>query len=71
MEEFIKELEYNNKIKNTETVRIDYVIDRLKNANNELQDRINLAIGFINNHIEMKNDSFAKRVKEILKGEQQ
>lgn len=30
MEEFIEELKYNQKIKGTQTVRIDYVIERLE-----------------------------------------
>ena len=36
MEEFIEELKNNQNVKGTETIRIDYVIERLKDIQNKL-----------------------------------
>jgi hypothetical protein len=40
MREFIEELKNNQKIKGTETIRIDYVVERLEEINKQLLDNI-------------------------------
>jgi hypothetical protein len=40
MREFIEELKNNQKIKGTETIRIDYVVERLEEIDKQLLDNI-------------------------------
>lgn len=40
MQEFIEELKHNQKIKGTETIRIDYVIERLEDIKENLLNDI-------------------------------
>ena len=40
MQEFIEELKHNQKIKGTETIRIDYVLERLEEINKFLLENI-------------------------------
>ena len=49
--EFIQELENNIKIEDTYTVRIDYIIERLKDINKELESYLNDRIKFFDDLI--------------------
>lgn len=40
MREFIEELKYNRNIKDTETIRIDYVIERLEDIRKDLEEHV-------------------------------
>ena len=58
MEEFIEELKHNQKIKGTETIRIDYVIERLEYIQNV----------FLNNldYFKSHNKNLTKTQEDIL-----
>lgn len=47
MKEFIKELKQNQKIKGTETIKIDYVIERLKDIYEDLRSYLNDRYNFL------------------------
>lgn len=51
LNEFIKELENNIKIKDTYTVRIDYIIERLKDINKDFENYLNNRIKFFDDLI--------------------
>lgn len=52
MKEFIQELKQNQEIKGTETVKIDYIIERLEDIQKEYNKHINKRIDFLNSMID-------------------
>lgn len=51
MKEFIQELKENNEIKGTETVRIDYIIERLEDIQKDFENYLNNRIKFFDDLI--------------------
>lgn len=83
MKEFIKELKQEQKIKGTETVRIDYIIERLedlqKQYNNYLKSRLDFLNGVINHFIDTDEETALKymycrseveTIKKLIEGGQ-
>ena len=58
MQEFIEELKHNQKIKGTETIRIDYIIDRLEYIQNVLLNNLY--------YFEYHNKNLTKKQEEVL-----
>ena len=65
MREFIEELKNNQKIKGTETIRIDYVIERLEEINGYLLENIEY-FDYHNKNLTKKQDEKIDNIKENL-----
>lgn len=83
MKEFIKELKHNQTIKGTETVRIDYIVERLedlqKSYNKYFKERLDFLNGAINHFIEDDEETALKymycrseveSIKKLIEGGQ-